>query len=137
MSNLPTPPFHFLKSSMCYSAIQKMTICFEGKVRMKMASALEGKHKAAKFRQDYSAPLAPNITNEDALPLITIRNPYDWMISMCEHSYTAKWSRYKKWKHQICPHLVYTNSTAETKWPVEVTVTLANQELRFGSLAHL
>eukprot|EP00804_Cyclotella_cryptica_P006973 CCRYP_007099-RB/>CCRYP_007099-RB protein AED:0.31 eAED:0.31 QI:230/1/1/1/1/1/2/791/345 len=98
-----------------------------------------GKHTAAKLKYNYSAPLSENITKDDALPIVTVRNPYDWMRSMCQHSYTAEWSKNEKGprKKQICPHLVYTNSTSEEKWPVEVTVKLANQYLTFTSLAHL
>ena len=98
-----------------------------------------GKHTAAKLKYNYSAPLSENITKDDVLPVVTVRNPYDWMISMCQHSYTAEWSKIENdsGKNQICPHLVYANSTSIEKWPVEVTVKLGDRYLKFSSLAHL
>jgi N-acetylmuramoyl-L-alanine amidase CwlA len=89
------------------------------------------------FINDYSAPLAANMTKEDALPVVTVRNPYDWMLSMCHHPYTTKWNRSESGKReQICPHLVYT-SKPETLRSVPLTAQLANQTLAFDSLAHL
>ena len=84
-------------------------------------------------RANYSAPLAVNMTKEDALPVVTIRNPFDWMSSMCKNSYTARWSMHEHGSsNNICPHLVYTNGTL-----VEVNAKLADKWLRFDSLAHL
>lgn len=96
-----------------------------------------GKHTPAMFIHDYSAPLAANMTKEDALPVVTVRNPYDWMISMCSHTYTARWSMRERGHANICPHLVYANSTLTELWPVGLTVKLANQTVHFESLAHL
>ena len=90
-----------------------------------------GKHTPVAERTNYSAPLAVNMTKEDALPVVTIRNPYDWMSSMCKNYYTARWSM-REHGSSICPHLVFTNGTL-----VEVNVKLADKWLRFDSLAHL
>lgn len=96
-----------------------------------------GKHTPANFISEYSAPLAANLTKEDALPVVTVRNPFDWMISMCSHFYTARWDMHEEGRRNICPHLVYTNSTLMKQWPVSLTVKLANRSLTFDSLAHL
>lgn len=95
-----------------------------------------GKHTPASFIHDYSAPLAANMTKEDALPVVTVRNPFDWMISMCSHSYTARWSM-REMGQIICPHLAYINTDSDELQPVELSVKLANQTLSFDSLAHL
>lgn len=94
-----------------------------------------GKHTAAQFKYTHSAPLNDNITKDDVLPVVTVRNPYDWMVSMCKLPYTAQWARReKRVAGEICPHLV---SIDGKKTPVKVTVKLAEQFLEFDSLAHL
>merc|ERR1719253_834609 len=47
---------------------------------------------------------------------------------MCKLSYTAKWSMRERGKTgDICPHLVYTNSTSEKLVPVQLKVKLAEK----------
>lgn len=95
-----------------------------------------GKHTPAMFKYNHSAPKNENVTKDDCLPVVTVRNPFDWMSSMCRLPYTAKWDRHERWKPgEICPHLVHTSDPENA--PVEVVVKLAEQLLRFDSLAHL
>ncbi|KAL7531641.1 hypothetical protein ACHAXR_006252 [Thalassiosira sp. AJA248-18] len=92
-----------------------------------------GKHTPVEFKHAHTAPKNENITRDDCLPVVTVRNPFDWMKSMCNHPYTAKWSMYEPGtRGKICPHLVHRNST-----PVELNAKLAEQWLPFDSLAHL
>lgn len=61
-----------------------------------------GKHTHAKYREEHSTEKAKLIQKESVLPVVTIRNPYHWMTTMCQHPYSAKWGN-----HQLlCPHLV-------------------------------
>lgn len=94
-----------------------------------------GKHTPVKFKYEHTAPKNENVTKDDCLPVVTIRNPFDWMKSMCVHYYTARWSMQESGiKGYICPHLVYAK---KKKTPVELRVKLAEQWLFFDSLAHL
>jgi len=38
-----------------------------------------GKHTAAKYREQHTTKKAGEISKESTLPVVTIRNPYDWM----------------------------------------------------------
>jgi len=97
-----------------------------------------GKHTPAKFKYNHTAPKNEETSKEDTLPIVTIRNPFDWMKSMCSHTYTAKWEMHESGtRGKICPHLVYANSTSKKKVPVELKAKLAEQWLSYGSLAHL
>jgi hypothetical protein len=88
-----------------------------------------GKHTAAKYRDAHSTKKADNIDKDSLLPIITIRNPYVWMQSMCKNGYTAKWPHGNK-----CPHLV-TNT--QSMKPTNLTVKYGDFEDVFDSLAHL
>lgn len=97
-----------------------------------------GKHTPANLKYNHTAPKNENLTKDDMLPIVTIRNPFDWMESMCSHPYTAKWDMHENGTQgKICPHLVYVKSASEKKVPVELTARLAEQDLSYGSLAHL
>lgn len=99
---------------------------------------IKGKHTPAKFKYAHTAPLNENITKDDCLPIVTVRNPFDWMKSMCDHPYTATWEIQERGKPgKICPHLAYTSSTSDKKVPVELSAKLADHYLHFDSLAHL
>lgn len=86
-----------------------------------------GKHTPAMFKYNHTAPKNEMVNKDSCLPIVTIRNPYNWMSSMCRVSYTARW------QHRICPHLVDSKSGN----PIQVDVKLAEQWLNFTSLAHL
>mmetsp|Transcript_4670 Transcript_4670/g.7218 ORF Transcript_4670/g.7218 Transcript_4670/m.7218 type:complete len:406 (+) Transcript_4670:214-1431(+) len=90
-----------------------------------------GKHTPANFKNNHTAPKNEETIKDHCLPIVTVRNPFDWMISMCHIPYTARWPHNK-----FCPHLVTTYSNGE-KVPVGVKVKLAEQWLNFDSLADL
>ena len=91
-----------------------------------------GKHTPVKYKYDHTAPKNENITKDDVLPVVTIRNPYDWMVSMCNIAYTARWAHYEG-HTEICPHLLHTR----TKDKISLKVKLAEQWLQHDTLAHL
>jgi len=90
-----------------------------------------GKHTPANFKNNHTAPKNEEIIKDHCLPIVTVRNPFDWMVSMCNIPYTARWPH-----HRICPHLVEMSSNGK-KVPVGVKVKLAEQWLNFDSLADL
>ena len=89
-----------------------------------------GKHTPANFKNNHTAPKNEETIKDHCLPIVTVRNPFDWMVSMCNIPYTARWP------HKICPHLVTTSADGK-KVPVGVKVKLAEQWLNFDSLADL
>jgi len=90
-----------------------------------------GKHTPANFKNNHTAPKNEDTIKDHCLPIVTVRNPFDWMVSMCNIPYTARWPHVN-----ICPHLV-TISSKGRKVPVGVEVKLAERLLHFDSLADL
>ena len=88
-----------------------------------------GKHTPANFKNNHTAPKNEHTIKDHCLPVVTVRHPFDWMVSMCKLPYTARWP------HHICPHLV--SISRGKKVPVGVKVKLAEQWLNFDSLADL
>lgn len=89
-----------------------------------------GKHTPAHYKYEHAAKMATSINKDDVLPVITIRNPYQWMKSMCKNPYAAKWPH-----HPVhnCPHLILE---ATETWNA-VTVTYGAGSEQYPSLAHL
>lgn len=88
-----------------------------------------GKHTPARFRLEHHATKAAAIIKEHVLPIVLIRDPYDWMRSTCHHPYTARWPH----NSDNCPHLVKTNGQY---FPVSVKFA-AERKTFHDSLAHL
>lgn len=65
-----------------------------------------GKHYMARYRNsDHFTTTDKDVPKENVLPLVSIRDPYSWMQSMCRHSYAAYWP-HTKIGH--CPNLIAT-----------------------------
>ena len=60
-----------------------------------------GKHTPPKYRETHMTTTDKDVPLEYTLPLITIRDPYNWMQSMCRHPYEAHWTHSKT----NCPHV--------------------------------
>jgi hypothetical protein len=60
-----------------------------------------GKHTPPKYREQHVTRTDKDVLLEYSLPLITIRDPYNWMQSMCRHAYEAHWVHSK----ETCPHV--------------------------------
>jgi hypothetical protein len=58
-----------------------------------------GKHTPPKYREQHVTRTDGDVPLEYELPLITIRDPYNWMQSMCRHPYEAHWAHSK----EACP----------------------------------
>lgn len=62
-----------------------------------------GKHSPTSFRLwNIAIAGGKGVVQTDVLPVVTIKDPYTWMASMCRHSYSANWPH--KMKH--CPNLL-------------------------------
>lgn len=99
-----------------------------------------GKHTPVRFKYNHTVPIGGNDkkNKEYCLPVVTIRNPYDWMKSMCKHPYTAKWVQYEGGLGKVCPHLVHSpKSLPNKKVSVKLTAKFSEFELNVDSLAHL
>ncbi|KAK1742462.1 hypothetical protein QTG54_007027 [Skeletonema marinoi] len=89
-----------------------------------------GKHTPANFKNNHTAPKNEEIIKDHCLPIVTVRNPFDWMVSMCNI-------------HTQLDGLIIgyapsrRMSSNGKKVPVGVKVKLAEQWLNFDSLANL
>ena len=96
-----------------------------------------GKHTPAHFKWEHATDHAKDIQKETILPVVTIRDPYHWMASMCRNGYTAKWTH---GPHR-CPNLRQRKRPGmveRASQPVPVNVTYAERrQSHHNSLAHL
>ena len=94
-----------------------------------------GKHTDLVFRDKHSTEHAQSINKDDLLPVVTIRNVWTWMQSMCHNPYTARWPHANQ-----CPNLrlppTRDNSLDDTEWN-NVTVTYGAGKESYQSLLHL
>ena len=101
----------------------------------------KGKHTPVQFRHDHLAPKNEDNNPDDCLPIVTIRNPFTWMKSMCRIPYSAKWDRSDAGTggKNMCPHLVYADgpSAGGTRTPVGLEYKFSGHTLSYDSLAHL
>ena len=68
-----------------------------------------GKHTPAWYRGSAKVKnFIGQIKPEHIMVAVMLRNPHDWMSSMCRHGYTAKWNRTAK----NCPNLYDGNTVA-------------------------
>ena len=88
-----------------------------------------GKHTPAHYKEKHATHQAARINKDHILPVITIRNPYLWMTSMCKNSYAARWNH----RGFACPHL---RNDDEDAWNT-VSVKYGAGMETYTSLAHL
>lgn len=70
-----------------------------------------GKHMMARYREsDHTTRTDADVPRENILPLVSIRDPYSWMQSMCRHKYAARWIHME----DRCPNLVALEADMET-----------------------
>jgi hypothetical protein len=61
-----------------------------------------GKHFPATFRGGHKTKTDKDVAIENTLPLVSVRDPYQWLQSMCRHTYAANWPHTEK----HCPNIV-------------------------------
>ena len=76
--------------------------------------------------------MASAINKADVLPVLTIRNPWIWLQSMCKNPYSARWPH-----HSMCPHLKKTDKNNQQSQWNEVSVKYGAATESYLSLAHL
>jgi len=76
---------------------------------------------------------AKGIDRNDILPVVTIRDPWRWMSSMCRHPYSAKWRH----NQSNCPHLQLKDGNFSTDHWNSVRVKYGAGFKTYESLAHL
>jgi len=80
------------------------------------------------------------VNKSNVLPIVSVRDPYSWMQSMCRHAYGARWVH----NEHHCPNLVatdhdrYDHAGGEelTNHTVKVTVGYPQKHAHFDSLVH-
>ena len=60
-----------------------------------------GKHTPVEFRDAHVTTTDKDVPLENSFPMIAIRDPYRWLMSMCRHKYTVNWFHNKT----ACPNL--------------------------------
>jgi hypothetical protein len=60
-----------------------------------------GKHTPVQYREDHVTDTDKDVPLQNSIPMITIRDPYRWMRSMCKHIYGARWPHNKT----SCPNV--------------------------------
>jgi len=59
-----------------------------------------GKHRLASEKLTNTAGHDAKVNKTNVLPVVMVRDPYNWMQSMCRHNYEARWPHRKE-----CPNL--------------------------------
>jgi len=90
-----------------------------------------GKHNPISWRTHHKASVGgEGVEQTHVLPVVTIKDPFHWMGSMCRHPYAADWPHGDK----LCPHLLYEKSGK----PVPVKVPFrSNKVSHYESLVGL
>jgi len=66
-----------------------------------------GKHMMARYREsDHTTSTDKDVPKDHILPIVSIRDPFSWMQSMCRHAYAARWPHNK----DHCPNLIATGA---------------------------
>jgi hypothetical protein len=86
-----------------------------------------GKHMLASRKWTNTAGHDTKTNKTNVLPIVLVRDPFSWMVSMCKHPYEARWPHSDK----MCPNLA---STKDGKM-VQVKVRY-KPEIFFESLLH-
>lgn len=87
-----------------------------------------GKHTPGMFRDNHTVNGAREIVKDEVLAVVTTRNPWRWIQSMCKNPYAAKWSHYDR-----CPNL---KSDEIQDWN-PVSVKYGAGLVNYKSVAHL
>jgi hypothetical protein len=95
-----------------------------------------GKHTPAHYKELHAATHAHEINKDAILPIVTIRHPWHWLVSMCKNPYTARWAH----NFHNCPHVVIEDDTQHADngphWnPVQVTYGAGVE--KYTSLIHM
>jgi hypothetical protein len=86
-----------------------------------------GKHTPASYKYQHSATeKAAAIPKEHVFPIVTIRNPWRWMQSMCKNPYSARWTHSTQ-----CPNIL--KSTASDSNENDVKESYNAVSVKYGA----
>jgi hypothetical protein len=110
-----------------------------------------GKHYPASFRGKHGTTTDKDVPYQTSLPLVTIREPYQWLQSMCRHHYEMRWPH----GELHCPNIVaeeeeirqfpwlstlYLDSQNNTRTEVEklvpINIKFQDRRIIYKSLPH-
>ena len=100
-----------------------------------------GKHIPAYHRKDnvINHTLYQNMIQDAVLPVVTVRNPYDWFVSMCSQPYAVRWGESvellengRGYRRLICPEIVNTENTTQ-----EALVSYGVGNRTYETIGHL
>ena len=100
-----------------------------------------GKHLPASMRGNHTTRDNQHIPYKSTLPVVTVRDPYTWMQSMCRQSYNAQFEHAKQ---HSCPNIIPYPSDIQAHprfatmeyIPVHVTYP-SHLKVRHASLVHM
>ena len=99
-----------------------------------------GKHTPAQYRHKNVASIQGKGVNQtEVLPVVTIKDPYTWMQSMCRHSYTLNWRHHEDHCPNLMPSEVEFKKFRGLKHDEAIPVKIRYSSERIGmhqSLAH-
>jgi hypothetical protein len=83
-----------------------------------------GKHTPVEYREEHVTPTDKDVPLENSFPMITIRDPYRWMRSMCKHIYGARWP------HNLtaCPHIYMDDYNRPSPVRVKYKTTVVHHD---------
>jgi len=99
-----------------------------------------GEHSPSHYKKTDKAGSEASVNKDHVLPVVTIRNPYHWMESMCKNPYSVEWNPGDGVDKATCPSLKH--GEGDNDWN-KVTVTYTNGPAstsateHYGSLVHL
>jgi len=83
-----------------------------------------GKHTPVQYREDHVTDTDRDVPLQNSIPMITIRDPYRWMRSMCKHIYGARWAHNKT----ACPHVYHDEEERPSPVRVKYKQTVINHK---------
>jgi len=81
-----------------------------------------GKHTPVQYREQHVTETDKDVPLENSFPMITIRDPYRWMRSMCKLKYGARWNHNKT----TCPHVWSEESSQSCPVTVKYAETVTH-----------
>jgi hypothetical protein len=88
------------------------------------------------WKDQHATSHSQDIAKDDLLPVVTIRNVWTWMQSMCHHPYAAHWEHTEQCPNLLRRAAVVTASSTVNAWN-NVTVTYGAGPKSYPSLLHL
>lgn len=99
-----------------------------GAIRRNLWQVPWGKHMLPSRRHNNTVHTYEKYNKTDTIPIVIIRDPYNWQQSMCNHTYAIYW----KHSRERCPNLIERGTPIPAK--IRYTKSMTDE---FPSLAHI